>query len=111
MNYLISLHSEGKSYSVLNTHRSMLSQTLQLICGRSFDSIIITRVMKGLLNSNPLKSKYCVTWDVSGVLAYIRTLYPLVPLSLKDLTFCLVMLLALTTAQRAQTLISMNLNY
>lgn len=109
--YLISLHTEGKSYSVLNTHRSMLFQTLQLISGRVFDSIIITRIMKGLYNVNPPKPKYRVTWDVSVVLAYIRTLYPLEALSLKDLTFRLVMLLALTTAQRAQTLVSLSLDH
>jgi hypothetical protein len=42
-----------------------------------------------------------LTWDVSIVLRYLLQLWPISNLSLKDLTIKCVMLLALTTGQRA----------
>jgi len=48
--------------------------------------------------------KYTETWDVQQVLSYLCNMAPVKKLSLKLLTFKLVMLLALVTAQRAQTL-------
>lgn len=70
----------------------------------------MVRFMRGVfLNSRP-KPKYTSTWDVGKVLSYLKSLYPLENLDLKNLTLKLASLIALTTAQRVQTLISMNIN-
>jgi len=42
-----------------------------------------------------------ITWDVSVVLKFLFILYPLSELSLKQLTYKLIALIALTTTARA----------
>lgn len=101
----------GKSYSVINTNKSVLLQTLKLL-GNSWceNSVYISRFMKGLYNSNPPAPRYVHSWDVSVVIQYLRTLFPLESLDLKMLTLKLVALISLTVAPRAQTLIALNLD-
>lgn len=109
--YLDFLVKQGKSYSVINTHKSMLLQTLQF-----FDNVwcanpsLIARFMKGLFYSVPPKPKYTFTWDVSVVLNYLSSLFPLETLSLRLLTLKLTALIALSSAPRAQTLMLLNLD-
>lgn len=66
--------------------------------------------MKGVFVSKPPKPKYTCTWDVSCVLQWLEKQYPLQRLSLKDLTLKLTALLALSTAQRVQTLKILKIN-
>ena len=102
---------KGKSYSVLNTHKSMLLQTPIFFynkwCNNPF---LLSKFMKGLYNLNPPAPKYSFTWDVSKVLNYLSSLFPLSELSLKLLTFKLTALIALSTAARAQTLKALSLD-
>jgi hypothetical protein len=65
----------------------------------------------GCFNSNHPKPRYVHTRDISVVLKFLFTLYPLEDLSLKLLTLKLTVLLALTTAARAQTLSALNLDF
>ena len=51
--------------------------------------------------------KYNEVWDVNEVLNHLQTLQPLSELSLKLLSFKVVMLLALLSGQRCQTLHSL----
>jgi hypothetical protein len=67
--------------------------------------------MKGVFNLRPPVSRYCATWDVDIVLKYLRTLSPVKELSFKDLTLKVVMLMALISAQRAQTLHLLKMKY
>ena len=60
--------------------------------------------MKGVFNTNPPRPRYNQTWDVATVLKYIDSLPDNVDLSLPLLTRKLLALMALTSAQRAQTL-------
>lgn len=60
---------------------------------------------------NPPRVRYTLTWDVSAVLDFLSTLYPLEDLSLKMLTYKLDALIALTTAARAQTLLFLDTRY
>lgn len=102
---------QGKSYSVINTHKSMLLQTLKLLGNSWCDNpLFISRFMKGVFNRIPPRPKYKFTWDVSKVLTFLRTLFPLCELSLKMLTLKVVALIALSSAPRAQTLVSMNMD-
>ena len=60
--------------------------------------------MKGVFNARPSLPRYSTIWDTSSVLAKLRTFSPANRLSLKMLTLKLVLLLALVTHQRVQTL-------
>ena len=109
LTFLHQFHNRKLSYSTINTARSALSSYLM---GFQFPGTTYTvsthpfvvRYLKGVFNCQKPTSRYHETWDVTPVLNYIASLYPLEPLSLKDLTFKLVILLALTSGQRCQTL-------
>lgn len=70
---------------------------------------VTTKFMRGIFKLRTPAAKYTTTWDVKPVLCMLRTwnnaLIPLKKLSIK----C-VLLLALSTGQRAQTLAAMDLN-
>lgn len=105
LNFLTDLFEKGLSYSVINTARSSLSAIGLIQDGIAIGSHpLVVRFMKGVYNLRPAKSRYNQTWDVSCVLTYLRKLSPVHNLSLKLLTFKLVMLLALTLASRTQSL-------
>jgi hypothetical protein len=89
----------------------MLLQTLPFF-GNSWcqNCFLVKRYLKGCFHSKPPVPRYRFTWDVSVVLKYLMSLYPLNNLTLKMLTLKLVALIALATAPRAQTLVSMNVN-
>ena len=70
----------------------------------------IARFMKGIFNLRPPVPRYQFTWDVKQVLSYLSSHFPLRSLNLKMLTQKLVTLLALCTAQRAQTLVSLKID-
>lgn len=71
---------------------------------------LISRFFKGVFRLRPIKPKYDRTWDMSIVLKEIETWWPLESLDLTKLTYRLVMLLALSTAQRRQTLAAIKLS-
>jgi hypothetical protein len=112
MSYLYSLHLCGKSDSVLNTHKSTLLQTLNIIGIKWCRSPrLISRFMRGIFNVKPSVPRYKFTWDVGKVLNLLSSWYPLDSLCIKKLTLKLTALIALACATRAQTLISLNLDY
>ena len=67
--------------------------------------------MKGIYYKSPPVPRYVVTWDVSKVLTFLQSLFPLDKLSLKLLTLKLTALIALAAAPRAQTMVAMNLDF
>lgn len=92
---------EGASYSTLNSIRSALA----LILGRQLsDDDRVSRFFKGVFKKNPTFPKYQATWNPNLVLDYIANWYPNEDLPIEKLTKKLVALLALSTAQRVQTL-------
>lgn len=93
--------NKGNSFSVINSHRSALNL---LFSPPSMDEKIINRFLKGVSNIRPPKPKYSFTWNPDPVLTYLEAWYPLQSLSLKNLTYKLVTLMALTSASRVQTL-------
>lgn len=108
---MTSLANSGLSYSVINSHKSAIGQTLAT-CGNNMfmNNAIFSRFMKGVFVSKPPKPKYTCTWDVSYVLRWLEKQFPLERLSLKDLTLKLTALLALSSAQRVQTLKLLKIN-
>lgn len=69
---------------------------------------MISRFLKGCYRKNPSKPRYVETWDVSVVLEYLRSVNT--QGSLENLTLKLVMLIALASAHRAQTIAAIELN-
>lgn len=107
----MALHSQGLSYSSINTARSALTSILKLDnCDNFGTHPLVTRFMKGIYELIKPKPKYNQIWDVSQVLDYLKTLYPLEKLSLKELTQKTVMLLLLVTGQRGQFIHLLSLN-
>lgn len=105
LDFLAELFEENLSYSSINTARSALSSLLPPVNGITFGCHPhVIRLMKGIYNKRPPCSRYVNTWDVNIVLNRLRQLSPVRDLSMKDLTLKLVMLMALVSAQRAQTL-------
>ncbi|XP_071797703.1 uncharacterized protein [Asterias amurensis] len=102
---------KGSSYSTLNTLRSALSAILAPIDGTPIGSLpLIKRFMTGVFNMRPAIPRYTCTWDVNTVLQYLTNLGPSNKLFLKELTMKLVMLVALISGQRCQTLSLLNLD-
>ena len=104
--FLTMRFKDGKSYSTLNTDRSVISLISPNKIG---ENSLIKRLLKGCFKLKPTVSKYSTTWDVNVVLDYLENLGSSSELSLKVLTFKTIMLLALITAQRAQTLAKIRL--
>ena len=75
------------SYSVVNTHKAMVFQTLPFFGVLWIkESVLISKLLKGYFNIKPVKPIIMTIWDVSVVLKFVFTLYPLSELSLKQLT-------------------------
>lgn len=109
IDFLLTIFDQGKSYNTVNTYRSAISATIQSISGRDLGSHhLVSRFMKGIFQVNPPRPKYNDTWDVNQVTQYLRGLFPVNELTLKNLSLKLVTLLALASAQRGQTLQALN---
>ncbi|XP_057338526.1 uncharacterized protein LOC130676391 [Microplitis mediator] len=107
INWLTQKYQEGASYGSLNTARSALS----LIAGDKIGKDpTISRLMKGVFNQRPSKPKYEKIFSLDPVLDNLEKLYPLENLSMLELTEKLVMLLAIVTAHRKQTLALIKVN-
>ena len=110
--FLTELYNEKYSFSAINTAKSAISSFV--ICSENnniADNTEITRFMKGIFNLRPPYPKYTVTWDVSQVLTFLKTLSPSDDLSLKHLTLKTVCLIALISGQRAQSIHDMDLDH
>lgn len=104
LDFLTELYENGLGYSAINTSRSALSALGIVQDGFAIGAHpVVIRFMKGIHNLRPSVPRYVTTWDVSKVLNYLKTLSPMKYLSLKLLTFKLVMLICLVLAGRTQT--------
>ena len=110
LDFLTGLFHAGEGYSAINTARcalsSFISNDRQTTIG-NFSSV--KRFLKGVFELRPSMPRYEHIWDVDIVIDFLRNYYPYEGMPLSILTMKLVMLLALTTAQRVQTLHSLNL--
>ena len=71
---------------------------------------LVCRFMKGVFETKPSLPRYTETWDVNIMINYLASLGPPKELSLKILTYKVVMLLALLSRQRRQTLHALYMN-
>jgi len=99
---------EAGSYSTLNTSRSAIS----LISDNGIGNHpMIKRFCKGASNLKPQKPKYDFIWDPAPVISTLATVYPYDSLPVEVITKKLVLLLALGSGQRAQTLAAIRIPY
>ena len=110
--FLTVLYNSGVGYSSINTARCALSSFLSLGQDKTVGQLpLVKRFLKGVYNKRLSFPRYEQTWNVDVVLKFLRTLSPVNTLSLQSLTWKLVMLLALVTGQRVQTLACLDLTY
>ncbi|XP_063975163.1 uncharacterized protein LOC135161489 [Diachasmimorpha longicaudata] len=107
IDFLHKMFKKGASYSSLNTTRSAIS--LISINNINNDGMI-SGFFKSVFKERPTKPKYTTTWDVSPVLDFLEKLAPFKQLKLKEAGEKLSTLLALTSAQRLQTLALINID-
>ena len=103
LNFLAHLQEQGYSYSTVCGYRSMLSAFHEPVHGDSVGSHpLVTRLIKGVFNTNPPNKKLCQERDVGVVLKYLsgEPIIPFESCSLKFLTMKACFLLAITSARR-----------
>ena len=111
LEFFTHLYEQGLTYSAINTARSALSSYIVLEDGTSLGQHrLVSRLLKGIFQSNPPSPRYSETWDVSVVLHYLQGLSPVGTLTLKELTPKLVTLILLVSGQRGQTVHLLNLS-
>lgn len=110
LDFLTELYNTGLGYSAINTARSAISSILLSTGAVSFGSHpLVVRFLRGVYNSRPSLPRYTEIWDVRIVLDKLREMSPASTLALKELTYKLVMLIALVSAQREQTIHLLNI--
>lgn len=110
VNFLADLFVEGYKYNSLNSYRSAISSVHEKVDGLDVGQHpLVTRLLKGAFNDRPPLPKYSSTWDVQVVLNYLEYLGDNETLSLKQLTWKTVMLLALTRPSRSADLSNLDL--
>ena len=104
-NFLANLAQEGFSYSTINTARSAISAYLEKDEIFSMGSNkTVCRILKGVFTDKPPLPKYVETWDVDTVLEVLKHWPCLDKIDLKKLTLRTVMLLAIVSGQRGQSI-------
>lgn len=102
----------GIGYSAINTARSALSTILVDKHGITIGQYAsVKRLLKGVFELRTPMPKYDAIWDVDIVLDYLRIFFPPSDLPLSHLTYKVAMLLALVSAQRVQTLKSIDIRH
>ncbi|CAH3179081.1 unnamed protein product, partial [Porites lobata] len=103
--FLVTLHDKGLKYSTLNTARSAISAVILPTNNHTIGTHpLVSRFMRGIYKSNPPTPRYHTTWNVQTVLTYLSSQDSVEKLDLKSLTLKLLMLIALVSAQRGQSI-------
>ena len=112
LDFLVSLHEKGLGYSTLNTARSTISA---IVLPHNHITIgsnpIISRFRKGIFKINPPTPRYKTTSDPHIVLNYLSSIGTGDKLPLKQLSMKLLMLTALVSAQRGQSLHMLDIRF
>ena len=106
LEFLTESYHDGASFGTINSQRCAISLISKEKIGAD---PLVSRFVKGIAKLKPVKPKYHCTWDVSIALNYIKKFHPLIDLTLKQVSDKAVLLLALSTAHRVQTLASINI--
>ena len=113
LDFLSGLYNQGLGYSGINTARCALSSlvTLENMGNMTIGKHpLVQRLVKGVFHETPSLPRYHNTWDTNKVLQFLKTFASLTEIKLRELTYKLIMLCALVTGQRCQSLHLMNLD-
>lgn len=106
LDFLARQFQTGLFHGSLNSFRSAIALLLGPSLGTDEQ---IHRLFRGVFRLRPSRPKYNISWDPSIVLDYLCLLGPTESLSIEQLTYKTVSLLALTTAHRVQTLAAIDI--
>ena len=101
------LFQDGLQYRTINTIRSAVSST-HIPVGQH---PLVKHLLRGVHNSRPPQPHYTHTWDVNLVQEYLKQQGQDKDLSLKRLSGKLVVLVALTSANRPSELQALDLRF
>ena len=105
LDFLVALHEKGLKYSTLNTARSAISAVVLPTNNHTIGTHpLVSRFMREIYKCNPPTPRYQTTWNVKTVLTYLSSQDSVEKLDLKSLTLKLLMLIALLSAQRGQSI-------
>jgi integrase len=108
-NFLAELYKSGASYNTINVARCAVAAYLNT---DGSDSVgkhpIICRLVKGVFENRPALPRYSDIWDVDIVLQKLSEWAEADTLRFDKLTYRTIMLLALLSAQRCQTIHTLN---
>ena len=113
LDFLSGLYNQGLGYSGSNTARCALSSlvTLENMGNMTIGQHpLVQRLVKGVFHERPSLPRYHNTWDTYKVSQFLKTFASLTEIKLRELTYKLIMLCALVTGQRCQSLHLMNLD-
>ena len=109
--FLTEMFNRGASYSAINSARSALSTFLVNGNWIPIGSVTsLKRLLKGIFEMKPPMPRYNYIWDVNIVLDYLRLMSPCSDIPLSHLTYKLLMLVALASSQRVQTIREIKVN-
>lgn len=113
VNFLQHISDRGLGQSAVYTHRAAVSSLLSAI-GRfevehELDSFL-SRFAIGLRRKHPTDPKRAEIWDVSDVLTWIKSLWPINSLPLKIVTLRTVLLVAICAPKRVSELSDLRLD-
>lgn len=104
--FLTTLIKNDASYGSVNTAKS----AVVLISAQNFSgSKKLSRFLKGAFKLNPSRPRYETTWDIDPVLNKLSSWGPAESLDLPRLTNKFVLLVAIVSSQRLQTLASLRI--
>lgn len=110
--FFAKLFENNIGYSAINTAKSAISNVVILTDSEHVsvgNQPLIKRFMKGVFNQKPSLPRYKSVWDVSEVFKWLQK-NDIDDINLKLLTLKTVMLLALLSGQRVQTLQALSIN-
>lgn len=110
LNFLVELFEGGVGYSGINTARSILSSFV-LIPKDIGKNNFVKRCVKGIFELKTPRPHHCHVWDVSTIFQYVKSLGHNAELTLKFLTYKMVILATLILAQRVQMLSQLDLDF
>ena len=113
LDFLAELSDLGYKYRSINSCRSAISAYHCYVEGKTVEQLKqMCALLRGVFTKKPPQSRYAFTWDVQAVLDFVKNKWGNSnSLSDRDLTFKLLILLALTSTSRACTLHCLDIRF
>lgn len=106
LEFLTTVYNTGVSHSCVATARNALSSFVKILNfqGTFGEHYLTKKFMAGVQTLRPSVPRYSGIWDIKVVFNWLRTLGENYSLSTKNITYKVILLLALLTGQRGQSL-------